>query len=82
MATTEADLIALMNEGLTEATKALVKRAKSGEITAAEISQLRSLFKDAGGALQTSQGQPTTAGDSVLEGMGDLGDAELNALMN
>jgi hypothetical protein len=76
------ELIALISDALGASARVLADKAASGEITASEIAQLRALFKDAGGALQSSQGTTTVAGDSVLSGMADLDEETLNQLIN
>ena len=80
MAKSNEELLALMAEGIESAVEELVKRAKSGEISAAEISRLREFFKDAGGTLLSSQGRPSKTGDSVLDSMADLPDETLERL--
>lgn len=79
---TNDELLDLLSEALGDSAKELASRAASGEISAAEISTLMKLFKDAGGTLQSSQGIPTSAGDSVLEGMADLDEDFLKGLAN
>jgi len=79
---TNDDLLELLSSALGNSAKELASRAASGEITAAEISTLMKMFRDAGGTLQSSQGVATTAGDSVLEGMGDLDEEFLKGLAN
>ena len=76
------ELLELLSGALGQSAKALADRAASGEITAAEIGVLAKMFRDAGGTLQSSQGQMTTAGDQVLEGMADLDEEFLKGLAN
>jgi hypothetical protein len=79
---TNDELIELLATAIGNSAKVLADKAALGEITAAEIAQLRSLFKDAGGATLTTQGETTPVGDSILEGMSGLDDETLKSLMN
>jgi len=79
---TNDELLDLLSSALGDSAKELASRAASGEITAAEISTLLKLFRDAGGTLMSSQGVVTAAGDSVLDGMADLDEEFLQGLVN
>tara|TARA_Y100000401_G_C8318203_1_gene223749 strand:- start:458 stop:700 length:243 start_codon:yes stop_codon:yes gene_type:complete len=79
---TNDELLDLLAEALGNSAKVLADKAALGEISAAEITQLRALFKEAGGATMTSQGEKTPVGDSILEGMSGLDDETLKDLMN
>lgn len=68
---TNEELIALLERGVTTAAEKLVARIEAGEFSAADVAQLRGMFKDAGGTF-VFNGRPTPAGDSVLESLADI----------
>lgn len=74
---TNEDIIEKLEEGISAAVTLLVERVKKGSATASDISQLRALFKEAGGAL-TFGSRTTPAGDSVLESLADVDQSLFN----
>lgn len=67
------ELLALLEDGIESAVVSLVKRIEEGQASAADIGQLRALFKDAGGSLtMPGSQQPNQLGDSVLTSMADI----------
>lgn len=68
---TDAEMRQLLERGLEAAAKALVDRIEAREFSAADVAQLRAMFKDAGGVL-TFGGRTTPAGDAVLDSLKDI----------
>lgn len=73
----DEDLLRLLEEGLGESVRTLVRRSKEGKISAAEIAQLRAMARDAGMVLSFN-GKPTPVGDDVLESLKDVDPDLLN----
>lgn len=73
----DLDMLAILEKGMIAAAEVLVERIKKGECSAADIGQLRAMYKDAGGTL-TFGGRPTSVGDTVLESMADIDPTLLN----
>lgn len=65
------ELVEILEEGLRDSARTLVRKAKAGEASAADIAQLRGLFKDAGGSL-TFRSKPNEVGDEILASMADV----------
>lgn len=65
----------LLAEGIRGAAYVLVNRIKEGEATAADIAQLRAMFRDAGGDLRFGN-KPTAVGVDVLASMDDIDPAD------
>lgn len=68
---TDAEMRTILARGIASAAKELVRRVEDGSCSAADIAQLRGMFKDAGGTLSTSMG-PTPLGDDVLESLANI----------
>lgn len=71
------ELLALMDEGIKEACRFLVKKIQNGDANASDINQLRTLHREAGGTLNFA-GKATHVGDSVLESMKDIDERMFN----
>jgi hypothetical protein len=67
----ERDLVAALEKGVIDAAHKLALKAKEGTISAAEIAQLRAMFRDAGGTLMFGS-KATPVGDDVLASMADI----------
>lgn len=67
----------LLEEAQNAAARLLVNKVNAGRASAAEIAQLRAMFKDAGGVM-TFREQPTRTGESVLACLDDVDPALLN----
>ena len=65
-------LLDKLQKALFAAIDRLVERAEDGTITAADITHLRALYKEAGGELMSFQGRPTELGDEVLASLATL----------
>ena len=65
-----------LERALMAAIDRLVDRAEDGTISAADISHLRALYREAGGELLGFQGQPTELGDDILASLANV-DPEL-----
>lgn len=78
----DSSLLALLEEAQIEVAKILAGKAKDGTISAAEMTRLRELYKDAGGSL-TYRDEPTEAtGRRVLECLDDVDPALLKGLQH
>ncbi len=64
-------LLDLIEEGVAEAARGLVRRIKNGEFSAADVAQLRSMAKDLGLEFRVGS-RPTPLGDEVLESLLDV----------
>lgn len=67
----DAEMREILARGIVAAAKALVDRVLEGQFSAADIAQLRGMFKDAGGSLSCG-GLTTPAGDSVLDSLSNI----------
>ncbi len=65
------ETITLLEEGLEAYARSLVKKAKMGDLSAADGAQLRGLYKESGGMLSFAD-RPSSAGQTVLDVMADL----------
>jgi hypothetical protein len=74
---TNEDMLKILGEGMGEAARLLVAKVSEGSASAADIGQLRSMFKEAGGTL-TLGFSPTPVGDTVLDSLKDIDPAMLN----
>lgn len=68
---TDAEMRAILERGIAAAAQELVRRIEEGTCSAADIAQLRAMYKDAGGTLNFG-GRATTAGDAVLDSLQDI----------
>lgn len=68
---TDAEMRTILEKGIEAAAKELVKRIEAGTCSAADIGQLRGMFKDAGGTLSFG-GRTTPAGDAVLDSLRNI----------
>lgn len=68
---TAAEMQTLLERGIKAAAETLVRRIEEGTCSAADIGQLRAMFKDAGGSL-TFGGRATPAGDAVLDSLANI----------
>jgi hypothetical protein len=74
---TDAEMRAILERGMTAAAQELVRRVEEGTCSAADIAQLRAMFKDCGGSL-TFGGRVSPVGDSVLESLANIDPDMLN----
>lgn len=74
---TDAEMRTLLEKGIEAAAKELVRRIQEGTCSAADIGQLRAMYKDAGGTLQFG-GRPTSAGDAILDSLSNIDPDMLN----
>lgn len=65
------ELLDILEEGLRASARTLVQRAQAGECTAAEVAQIRAMFKEAGGSLKFG-GKTNEVGDEILASMADI----------
>lgn len=68
---TDAEMRAILERGIVAAAQELVRRIEEGTCSAADIAQLRGMYKDCGGTLSFG-GRSTPAGDAVLESLQDV----------
>ena len=66
------ELIALLEEALADSAKVLRGKAKSGEITSAEIKAAIALLHECGGSLKLPNGETHPVADEILDSLDDL----------
>lgn len=68
---TDAEIRAILERGIRAAAQELVRRIEEGTCSAADIAQLRAMYKDCGGTMAFG-GRPTPVGDAVLESLANI----------
>jgi hypothetical protein len=65
------DILDELEEAVIQAARLLAKRINDGSASAADISLIRAMHRDAGGTLNFKN-KPTVSGDKILESMADI----------
>lgn len=67
----DIEMRAILERGMRAAAQALVERVEAREFSAADVAQIRAMYKDCGGVLSFG-GHPTAIGDDVLESLSNI----------
>lgn len=68
---TDAEMRTILERGIVAAAEELVKRVEAGTCSAADVAQLRGMYKDCGGTLSFGDHR-TPVGDSVLDSLSNI----------